>query len=36
MNKQERKEAKRELIMGTIFIWSCFIGYYLIMKIIII
>ncbi len=34
MNNQERKEAKRELITSAIFIWSCFIGYYLIMKII--
>jgi len=34
MNKQERKEAKRELITSAIFIWSCFIGYYLVMTII--
>jgi len=34
MNKQERKEAKRELLTAAIFIWSVWIGYYLVMKII--
>tara|TARA_R110002110_G_scaffold107847_10_gene269755 strand:- start:3716 stop:3826 length:111 start_codon:yes stop_codon:yes gene_type:complete len=34
MNNKERREAKKELILGFVFIWSCFIGYYLIMKII--
>ena len=34
MKKEERREAKKELILGFVFMWSCFIGYYLIMKII--
>ena len=34
MNNQERKEAKRELITGFVFLWSVWIGYYLVMKII--
>ena len=34
MNTQERKEAKRELITGFVFLWSVWIGYYLVMKII--
>ena len=34
MKKQERKEAKRELITGFVFLWSVWIGYYLVMKII--
>tara|TARA_R100001460_G_scaffold40487_1_gene75711 strand:- start:12365 stop:12475 length:111 start_codon:yes stop_codon:yes gene_type:complete len=34
MNKQERKQAKKELITTALFIWSVWIGYYLTMKII--
>ena len=34
MNNKEIKEAKRELLFGFLFVWGCYAGYYLVMKII--